>query len=348
VHAVLLTDARPDARTGGSSFHRRIAERAPGFGVDVDVGSVVAPTDVGPLVSDADVVVVDSIVAALVDPLRLVVPCVASVHQRPGGLVGPIGGRVAGAVRDLRCYARAAAVVVPSAYLGGVLRRCGVAPRRIHVVEPGSPARLPPSASLPVARPPARRDVSFVCVANLSAHKRVCDLLEAFATLGDLDVSLTLVGGAADAATLEDVRSRIAGPDLRGRVRWVGSLPPEGVQDLVRAADTFVLPALGESYGMAVAEAQCAGVPAIVARSGNLPNLVGDGVDGYVVPPRDPGSLAAAMRRLATDPARRAAMSAAAYARSSRLPSWDEAAERFCAVLRAVVASPDRAASGAE
>jgi glycosyltransferase involved in cell wall biosynthesis len=333
VNVVLLTND-PEARTGGSLFHRRIAERAARFGVDLDVRPLDRGPDPGPPVSDADVVVVDSIVAAQVDPSGIEVPCVASVHQRPGGLVGPLAGRLATAARDLRCYRRAAAVVVPSAHLRAVLRRRGVASARIRVVEPGSPP------GRPSARPPTGGGgASFVCVANLSAHKRLLDLLEAFAALVGVDASLTIVGAAADPGVAGAVRRRLAEDDLRGRARWVGSLTPDAVEDAVRRADAFVLPALHESYGMVVAEALRAGVPAIVARSGNLPYLVRDGVDGYVVPPRDRGALAAAMRRLATDPARRAAMSAAAHAGSARFPSWDEAAERFCAVLRSVGAA---------
>jgi glycosyltransferase involved in cell wall biosynthesis len=76
-----------------------------------------------------------------------------------------------------------------------------------------------------------------------------------------------------------------------------------------------------------------AGLPAIVADSGNLPNLVRDGVDGIVVRPRDVASLAAAMRSLAADDARRNAMADAAVRAAERFPTWDDTAEAFCRVL---------------
>lgn len=336
MNAVILTAGDPDARTGGSLYHRRIAERAPRFGVRIDVRSLDVDPDLRRLTAGADVVLVDSIVAARIDPATLGRPAVASVHQRPGGLSGTLVRRLACAAGDLRCYRRADAVVASSAHLATLLGRRGVASGRIHVVEPGSAPRTRRTADRGVADRQAAATVSFVCVANLSTHKRPLDLLEAFATLNDIDVSLTLVGGARDADLAEAVARRVREPDLLGRVRWVGSLPPDDADDVVRRADVFVLPALQESYGMAVADALRAGVPAIVARSGNLPNLVLDGADGYLVPPRDVGALASAMRRLALDPARRSAMSDVAAVRAARFPTWEESAERFCAVLTSV------------
>jgi glycosyltransferase involved in cell wall biosynthesis len=331
LNAVVLTSGDPAARTGGSLFHRRIAERAPRLGVRVAVRSIDGGGRIAPLVEGADVIVVDSIVAARIDPAALRRPVVASVHQRPGGLVGPVAERLANAVRDVRSYRRADAIVVPSAYLARSLGRVGVRASRIRVVEPGTDPRR-------VGSRRARTDVvSFVCVANLAPHKRPLDLLDAFAVLADLDVSLTLVGGGPDAAVASDVTRRLERPDLAGRARWLGSLPPERVRETIRESDILVLPATGESYGMAVAEALREGVPAIVAGSGNLPELVLDGADGYVVPPRDVGALAAAMRRMAVDPARRTAMGVAAAARASRFPTWERTAERFVAVLASVV-----------
>jgi glycosyltransferase involved in cell wall biosynthesis len=182
-------------------------------------------------------------------------------------------------------------------------------------------------------------------VANLSEHKRPLDAVEAFARLGDVPASLTLIGDGVDRRLGDRVRARLERPDVVARARWVGSLPTADVADVLATADVFVLPALDESYGIAVAEAMRAGLPAIVARSGNLPNLVRGGVDGSVVAPRDVRSLADAMRTIALDAGRRASMASAARAAAERFPTWDRAAEAFCRVLRSVHAEGVRRSS---
>jgi glycosyltransferase involved in cell wall biosynthesis len=340
VNAVLLTAGDPSALTGGSLYHRRIAERASRFGVALEVRSLERTDDGTRAARDADVVVVDSLVAARVRP-RGSVPVVASVHQRPGGLVGPWPARAARAALDQRLYRRADAVIVPSRFLRDTLVRAGVARDRVRVVEPGSDA-----VRARTARGDAGGPVGFLCIANLFSHKRPLDLVEAFSRLSDLDATLTLVGAPAESAVAERVRARLAGPRLAGRARWVGLRAPDEAGELLARADVFVLPALEESYGMAVAEALRAGVPAIVARSGNLPNLVREGEDGFVVAPRDAGALAHAMRTLATDSSLRAAMAASARSSGARLPSWDDAAAAFCAVLGSVQAGVASDGSG--
>jgi len=338
VRAVILTCGDPDALTGGSLYHRRIAARASRTGVEIDVRPLDHGDDPTAIASDADVVVVDSIVASRVRPSRFGVPVVASVHQRPGGLTGASLARMVGARQDLRCYRAARAVVAPSTFLAAVLERGGVPPERIRVVPPGRD--MPAEGA--GRRSGDRRDApgtSFVCVSNLSPHKRPLDLLEAFASLDDPAATLTLVGGARDARLTDRVRSRLRRPDLAGRATWVGPLAPEAVAERLGRSDVFVLPALDEAYGMAVAEALGLGLPAIVARSGNLPAIVSDGVDGIVVAPRDTAALAGAMRRFARDPELRNWMSAAARAGAKRFPTWDETARRFAATLVEVQAA---------
>jgi glycosyltransferase involved in cell wall biosynthesis len=272
-------------------------------------------------------------------------PVVASVHQRPGGLLGRPAERRERAELDLRLYRRADAVVVPSEHLRRLLARDDVPARTIHVVEPGSDGYDAPDR---LDAPRAERDrstVAFISVANLSPHKRPLELLDAFACLGRLDASLTLVGGASDTMLAAAVRDRLARPDLAGRARWMGPAAPGDVARLLRTSDVFVTPARHESYGIAVAEALRAGLPAVVCRSGNLPHLLRDRVDAFVVPARDLEAFAAAMRRLATDAPLRARMSDAARHAGERRPGWDDAAARFVGALRSAQARAGRSAA---
>jgi glycosyltransferase involved in cell wall biosynthesis len=344
VNAVVLTAGDPNALTGGSLHHRRVADRAARLGVEIDIRAIENAIDARRAAEGADVVVVDSLVARWVPAGGFDAPTVASVHQRPGGLVGRWPGRAVRAARDLRRYRRADAVVVPSGFLRALLVRAGIPARVLHVVEPG----CDPFAVRPSRGDRLSGDVRFICVANLSAHKRPLDVVEAFARLGGLDASLTLIGAGVDPRLAERVRMRLEQPDVAGRARWLGPLAPADLPAELATADVFVLPALDESYGMAVAEAMRAGLPAIVARSGNLPNLVRDGVDGLVVAPRDVRALAGAMRALGPDRELRDAMARAASRAAERFPTWDDAAGAFCAVLRSaqVSAGTPRSAPG--
>ena len=76
----------------------------------------------------------------------------------------------------------------------------------------------------------------------------------------------------------------------------------------------FVLPSLAEGTPNAVIEAMAAGLPVITTEVGGLPDLVTPET-GILVPPGDATALAAAMRRLASDPALRASMGRAARER---------------------------------
>ena len=70
---------------------------------------------------------------------------------------------------------------------------------------------------------------------------------------------------------------------------------------LLSAADVFLLPSEQESFGLAALEAMACGVPVIASRVGGLPEVIDDGVNGYLRPLEDSDGMAAAAVRLLTD-----------------------------------------------
>ncbi|MBK3773631.1 glycosyltransferase, partial [Azospirillum brasilense] len=74
---------------------------------------------------------------------------------------------------------------------------------------------------------------------------------------------------------------------------------------LYAAADLMVWPAVNEAYGMALLEAQAAGLPVVAGRTGGVPDVVRDGVTGLLPPVGDAEAFAAAVRALLDDPGKR-------------------------------------------
>jgi colanic acid/amylovoran biosynthesis glycosyltransferase len=129
------------------------------------------------------------------------------------------------------------------------------------------------------------------------------------------DVGYTIVGGGEPEARAQ---LELAARDLRlaDLLVLTGELPRQQVGEHLAAADVFVLPSLSEGISNAALEAMAAGLPVVVTDVGGMRELVRDGVDGLLVPPRDPPALAAALARLLTDPDLRADLSAGARRRA--------------------------------
>jgi glycosyltransferase involved in cell wall biosynthesis len=106
-------------------------------------------------------------------------------------------------------------------------------------------------------------------------------------------VHALIVGGGRREA---EVRELVAGLGLTGAVHFLG--PRHDVPDLLHAMDIFVLPSHSEGLSLALLEAMAAGLPVIATAVGGLPEVVTDGDNGLLIPPRDAGALAGALERL--------------------------------------------------
>jgi glycosyltransferase involved in cell wall biosynthesis len=121
-----------------------------------------------------------------------------------------------------------------------------------------------------------------------------------------------------------------------GRVHWLGAWPSDRLPALYAASDILVWPAHNEAYGMALLEAQAAGLPVLAGAGGGVASIVRDGHTGVLTPPGDGAAFAAALEALLAAPARRRAMAAAALAMVAGAHDLDQAARRLDAILAAV------------
>jgi len=345
-----VTLGDPGQLTGGYLFHDRMVYEASRHDARIDhfsfpewpfpLASVLGRRLLARASAQADVVLVDSIVVALVMPWLASrprhPPVTAICHQ-------PLGGSDHTTLRtrlqvtlDRRAYHQMARILTTSDGLATALAAAGVAPDRIRVVTPG--CDLEPAHSGVAAEDlRAGRQVALLCVANWLPRKGILELLDAVGRLPPETALLHLAGSdSIDPRYGASVRRRLRAPDLAGRVVSHGSVSPSRIAELYQAADIFVLPSTSEPYGMVYGEAMAAGLPVVGWDSGNLPNLATNGQEGILAAPGDIAALATALRRLAVDEPLRLRLGVAARLRARSLSTWDECAQAFFAALREV------------
>jgi glycosyltransferase involved in cell wall biosynthesis len=139
-------------------------------------------------------------------------------------------------------------------------------------------------------------------VGRLVPEKGVFDLLEAYAKLGsDLrsEVGLVFAGDGVSREELAQRAKRIS----PGVVCFPGFAQREDLAGLYALAETLVLPTHSDPWGLVVNEAMACGLPIIVSSvAGCSADLVEDGWNGYVVPPRDSEKLSVAIDSLLRQP----------------------------------------------
>ena len=248
--------------------------------------------------------------------------------------------------------ARAARLVLtPSDYAGrSVVEHLGVPAEQVVTVPHG----IAPQSTRTAPDPALTRRVRssyhltgpwFVYPAVTWPHKDHIGLVQDFATVAarHADVTLVLSGGSGGAEV--ELRAEIERLGLSARVRRTGRIPRAHLDALIAGATALVYPSRYEGFGAPVLEAMAAGCPVIAADATALSELVADA--GLLVPPGQPGPLAAAMTELLTDERRRAELVVAGRERAGRF-GWDRAAVALEGAYRRALAEPEPVAQEAD
>jgi len=117
---------------------------------------------------------------------------------------------------------------------------------------------------------------------------------------------------------------------------FVGEAHGTDLASLYASADVFCFPSTTDTFGQVLLEAGASGLPVVAAAAGGATELVVHGQNGLLVPPDDPGLLAAALLELAESPARRASYGAAGLA-AARARTWDAAFASLADTYRQVL-----------
>jgi len=133
-------------------------------------------------------------------------------------------------------------------------------------------------------------DFLMAYVGRLGSEKRLMDIRPMLEKLGD-GVRLCIVGGGPQAEELEEYFEGT-------NTLFMGQMAGDDLSAAFASADVFVMPSDSETLGFVVLESMASGVPVVAAKAGGIPNLIKNGVDGFLVPPGDTDGFVEKLRLL--------------------------------------------------
>jgi glycosyltransferase involved in cell wall biosynthesis len=164
------------------------------------------------------------------------------------------------------------------------------------------------------------RPLRVTTVARLGVTKGLTYLIDAIAELKPdyPDVQFRVYG---DGELRSELVDRAAARGLDGNAIFVGPFTRrEDLSAILARTDVFVLSSILEGQPLALVEAMAYGCPIVATMVGGIPELIEDGVNGLLCPPRDVESLARQLRTLFDDPALRRRLGQAARQSYERSP----------------------------
>jgi len=257
------------------------------------------------------------------------VPCIFNVlgNILLDGKCGPVRG-----FRWIKSALEHSDYVISNASINlDVLRRQGVRlPANCVIFNPvvGTGAATPAE---PTATP---RIVAVGTLIPIKAHDVLLQALAQIASQGK-SFELRVAGGGPNRASLEELAAKLG---LSDRVQFLGDV--EDVRGLLASAHLLVHPSRSEGMSNTILEALAEGLPVVATAVGAAPEIIQDGVNGFLVPPDQPERLAEAILRLLDDPLLRGRIGLAGFQRVRECCDTDVVIDQYEQVLRRLV--PER------
>lgn len=140
-------------------------------------------------------------------------------------------------------------------------------------------------------------------------HRRIQDAIEAASRLKSQGFPVRLLLAGSDRSFpkyFNSLKALAAQLGVTGEVTFAGKVADEEIQDFYSACDAFLFPNENQTWGLAVLEAMACGCPVLVSRGAAVHEVLTDGENAFLFPPRNPEALAAKIQSVANQPALRA------------------------------------------
>jgi glycosyltransferase involved in cell wall biosynthesis len=157
-------------------------------------------------------------------------------------------------------------------------------------------------------------------VGSLSQRKGIADVFESVGKMGR-HAALTVIGRKTGSAC-KPLDEALA------RCRWIPSLPRERILEEMRGHDVLLFPSLFEGFGLVVTEALSQGLPVITTAHTCGPDVIQDGVEGFLVPVSNAEAITEKLELLDRDRSLLEAMRVAARNKARKL-SWADYRRRI-------------------
>ena len=234
---------------------------------------------------------------------------------------------------------RAGRITSTSHVMAEQVKRLGVR-RGIDVV----PFGVDTTNFTPLPGPPKSARLVVGTVKTLKSKYGIDTLIAGFAeALNDpgfsaLDPVLQIYGEGPEHGEYLELSARLG---IQSRVEFAGHIRHEQVPAALQKFDIYVAVSRddSESFGVAIIEASACALPVVVSDAGGLPEVVEDGVTGFVIPRNDPSRLSFMLRKLGADQGLRMALGAAGRARVADRYEWADCVEQMIAIYGEVAAS---------
>jgi len=162
---------------------------------------------------------------------------------------------------------------------------------------------------LPAPEPAGNGPPKILFLGIFLRDKGVLEALESFRIFLEHHPDARLIM-AGDGPLREEIESRVRRPDLAGKVSLTGFLTEDEKYRALASCQVFLFPTYDEGCPNSVIEALASGLAVVSRPVGAIPDLVVDGLNGFLVPGKDPSDFASALENLYKDPARLARMRA--------------------------------------
>jgi glycosyltransferase involved in cell wall biosynthesis len=210
-------------------------------------------------------------------------------------------------------------IVVPSTFVKNTL---DLYPSSKRIIV--NPFGVPSNLSQPRQRTSPDQSLRVLYVGSLTQRKGIAYLFEAIEKVGKA-VMLTVIGRKVGQSDLLDQYCQ--------KHRWIPSLPHQEILAEMSRHDVFVFPSLFEGLALVQGEALSQGLPVITTPNSGGADILRDGIDGFIVPIRDPDAIASRLLELYRDRALLQQMSDSARDGASQL-HWQGYKERVVRIVR--------------